>query len=241
MLYLPLLFSFFFFNDTATTEIYTLSLHDALPILNSLLGGDAQANPQEFLRAQRPDDRLHAVVSRRTASLTDADRAHGQVQFVVNHQQIGLSFQPMRLKQLANREPAQIHVRLGLGQEHGIVGDRDPAGERPAVPVSHLYPEIAGDAIHRQEAEIVRRELIFDSGIAQSNDQFHARSQAATTPGSARPDRRKRLPLRGSYFFSFFSAFSGFSGAASAPSSVSCLPFLITSGSAGAAAASAAA
>src|SRR5256886_4720632 len=29
-----LLSSFFFFNDTATTEIYTLSLHDALPILN---------------------------------------------------------------------------------------------------------------------------------------------------------------------------------------------------------------
>src|SRR2546426_9758018 len=26
--------SFFFFNDTATTEIYTLSLHDALPISN---------------------------------------------------------------------------------------------------------------------------------------------------------------------------------------------------------------
>src|SRR3712207_6927050 len=26
------LFSFFFFNDTATTEIYTLPLHDALPI-----------------------------------------------------------------------------------------------------------------------------------------------------------------------------------------------------------------
>src|SRR5256885_16370378 len=34
-LLLPLytLFFFFFFNDTATTEIYTLSLHDALPIL----------------------------------------------------------------------------------------------------------------------------------------------------------------------------------------------------------------
>src|SRR2546425_9760422 len=28
----PSLFFFFFFNDTATTEIYTLSLHDALPI-----------------------------------------------------------------------------------------------------------------------------------------------------------------------------------------------------------------
>src|SRR5256885_9961638 len=28
--------SFFFFNDTATTEIYTLSLHDALPICGGL-------------------------------------------------------------------------------------------------------------------------------------------------------------------------------------------------------------
>src|SRR5256885_12394434 len=27
---------FFFFNDTATTEIYTLSLHDALPILQTV-------------------------------------------------------------------------------------------------------------------------------------------------------------------------------------------------------------
>src|SRR5690348_18476419 len=32
ILHLPHLLSFFFFNDTATTEIYTLSLHDALPI-----------------------------------------------------------------------------------------------------------------------------------------------------------------------------------------------------------------
>src|SRR5260370_16332613 len=30
---LIIFFFFFFFNDTATTEIYTLSLHDALPIL----------------------------------------------------------------------------------------------------------------------------------------------------------------------------------------------------------------
>src|SRR2546422_5308631 len=32
MIIFPLFYSFFFFNDTATTEIYTLSLHDALPI-----------------------------------------------------------------------------------------------------------------------------------------------------------------------------------------------------------------
>src|SRR5260370_3690969 len=35
---LPFLFIFFFFfNDTATTEIYTLSLHDALPICDRYL------------------------------------------------------------------------------------------------------------------------------------------------------------------------------------------------------------
>src|SRR2546422_8839503 len=33
----PRVFFFFFFNDTATTEIYTLSLHDALPIWASVV------------------------------------------------------------------------------------------------------------------------------------------------------------------------------------------------------------
>src|SRR5256885_9553452 len=35
--------TFFFFNDTATTEIYTLSLHDALPICHVGAGGQGQA------------------------------------------------------------------------------------------------------------------------------------------------------------------------------------------------------
>src|SRR3989441_9175609 len=34
---------FFFFNDTATTEIYTLSLHDALPLLFDPEGEDVRA------------------------------------------------------------------------------------------------------------------------------------------------------------------------------------------------------
>src|SRR5882762_10634425 len=37
MLVCAVLYFFFFFNDTATTEIYTLSLHDALPISNWLV------------------------------------------------------------------------------------------------------------------------------------------------------------------------------------------------------------
>src|SRR5258708_11584334 len=44
---------FFFFNDTATTEIYTLSLHDALPIS----GPDSRERPGGNLRSPRPAGR----------------------------------------------------------------------------------------------------------------------------------------------------------------------------------------
>src|SRR3712207_8122648 len=40
--------SWFFFNDTATTEIYTLSLHDALPISSPLLGVPVRGRAQHF-------------------------------------------------------------------------------------------------------------------------------------------------------------------------------------------------
>src|SRR5256885_16514471 len=38
---------FFFFNDTATTEIYTLSLHDALPIYVARGRADRRIHPDE--------------------------------------------------------------------------------------------------------------------------------------------------------------------------------------------------
>src|SRR2546426_1226599 len=41
------LFFFFFFNDTATTEIYTLSLHDALPIFGGADDGPVDEDPFE--------------------------------------------------------------------------------------------------------------------------------------------------------------------------------------------------
>src|SRR5258706_7940426 len=43
------LFFFFFFNDTATTEIYTLSLHDALPIWFSTAGRVRSQSSTRFL------------------------------------------------------------------------------------------------------------------------------------------------------------------------------------------------
>src|SRR3712207_9056540 len=47
--------SFFFFNDTATTEIYTLSLHDALPIFGrSGRLGEPDRNQQAGGRGRGP-------------------------------------------------------------------------------------------------------------------------------------------------------------------------------------------
>src|SRR3712207_8242076 len=43
--------SSFFFNDTATTEIYTLSLHDALPISGGLGGHPDQGRGDDARRA----------------------------------------------------------------------------------------------------------------------------------------------------------------------------------------------
>src|SRR3989441_7804896 len=50
-----LVFVFFFFNDTATTEIYTLSLHDALPISHCVggVGLDLEATDGEADRVAR--------------------------------------------------------------------------------------------------------------------------------------------------------------------------------------------
>src|SRR5689334_24501618 len=41
---------YFFFNDTATTEIYTLSLHDALPILPNAIKSAAPSTPTMNVR-----------------------------------------------------------------------------------------------------------------------------------------------------------------------------------------------
>src|SRR3712207_8355677 len=55
--------SVFFFNDTATTEIYTLALHDALPIYDGEEERGQRADEAEDAGGQR--ERRHARVRRR--------------------------------------------------------------------------------------------------------------------------------------------------------------------------------
>src|SRR5256885_9969596 len=61
-------FIFFFFNDTATTEIYTLSLHDALPIFSALAG----RRLRYWILAPRRRAELHERIARRFDSMMAA-------------------------------------------------------------------------------------------------------------------------------------------------------------------------
>src|SRR5258708_25401428 len=70
MLPLLLIFIFFFFNDTATTEIYTLSLHDALPICattffdrSELLSIASGTNPGACQQADRSEEHTSELQS----------------------------------------------------------------------------------------------------------------------------------------------------------------------------------
>src|SRR6266550_5447906 len=63
---------FFFFNDTATTEIYTLSLHDALPISRTLPWG-CSTRSEQISATARPRDRKS----------TRLNSSHGYISYAV--------------------------------------------------------------------------------------------------------------------------------------------------------------
>src|SRR2546430_14706303 len=85
MIGLLIIFSFFFFNDTATTEIYTLSLHDALPI------SQRRQIPRVRARSIRMPWRSrirntwdeHAVYAQQDRKSTRLNSSHSQISYAV--------------------------------------------------------------------------------------------------------------------------------------------------------------
>src|SRR3712207_9484943 len=86
---------FFFFNDTATTEIYTLSLHDALPIFVRA-EADVTVRPEDLGRTelrlelgkQRLQRTAHRLVVRRTLGGEDRkstrlNSSHANISYAV--------------------------------------------------------------------------------------------------------------------------------------------------------------
>src|SRR2546430_5448236 len=81
------LFYFFFFNDTATTEIYTLSLHDALPISILARAVVNATGPwvSRFVRDVSPVRTTHGVrlVKGRDRKSTRLNSSHSQISYAV--------------------------------------------------------------------------------------------------------------------------------------------------------------
>src|SRR5256885_11793188 len=87
-------FLFFFFNDTATTEIYTLSLHDALPIYPHGRGEDV------------PRRDLHRVEEDEVAGLLPEDRKSTRL----NSSHLVISYAVFCLKKKTEVEDLHLYV-----------------------------------------------------------------------------------------------------------------------------------
>src|SRR3989449_8335006 len=124
---MPYSFVFFFFNDTATTEIYTLSLHDALPICVrigeiTVTAAPAARRPSTLRSATSPPPTTR---QRRPAS----SRKTGKKPISAVH--------PVR--RAAGRDVALHHLNESAREPRaellvGVAGGRMPGSSPPAGP-----------------------------------------------------------------------------------------------------------
>src|SRR6202142_4384084 len=109
-------FFFFFFNDTATTEIYTLSLHDALPILRGFIATSTRRHTDR--RRTKPR------IDRKSTRLNSSHELISYAVFCLK-------------KKKSQRSPAGHDATLGDGQKtssHHSGNIPSRVGEESAVP-----------------------------------------------------------------------------------------------------------
>src|SRR2546428_13670157 len=96
---------FFFFNDTATTEIYTLSLHDALPIFADAIAA--------FTRALELDPKMQ--VAQRNLEIAYHDTGYYDRRVA-------------QLQERLRQAPDDRDARWELGRAYAILGAHEEAG-----------------------------------------------------------------------------------------------------------------
>src|SRR2546430_8816550 len=89
---------FFFFNDTATTEIYTLSLHDALPISSRRRSG------RRGRRATRGSEHRRRVGGFGAAALAARDRDRKSTRLNSSHSQISYAVFCLKKKNITHTD-----------------------------------------------------------------------------------------------------------------------------------------
>src|SRR2546430_17741142 len=99
---------FFFFNDTATTEIYTLSLHDALPIYAAvlgILGSGVQARSHlAALRHVRPFKEVRVWSPRNAPAFAERHGDRKSTRLNSSHSQISYAVFCLKTKNSENRQ-----------------------------------------------------------------------------------------------------------------------------------------
>src|SRR3712207_8220586 len=106
----------FFFNDTATTEIYTLSLHDALPIWLVAAHRDDLLRA-ELLRGQHTEQADRAVTHHRNCLAWSGDRKSTRL----NSSHANISYAVFCLKKKNKEIKAhRLHNHLACVLHHGL-------------------------------------------------------------------------------------------------------------------------
>src|SRR3712207_7403200 len=106
----------FFFNDTATTEIYTLSLHDALPICIRLRGPVDRRATRRGRRPSRRALRRHA-----RAAGAHRQREQDRKSTRLNSSHANISYAVFCLKKKNTHTPPHLYPQVYLTAAPSIV------------------------------------------------------------------------------------------------------------------------
>src|SRR5882757_7357183 len=137
-----------------------------------MIGAATKPQPGKILRAHDAGNRLRAVVRSRAAAFPDANHAPRQIALVEHHQQI-LGAEFVLFQQVANADPAEIHVRLRLGQDHFFPGHFPEPYQGLAFRPLDADGSAIRDFIHGEKTKIMRRPLLFRARIAKADNEPH--------------------------------------------------------------------
>src|SRR6266542_6739041 len=200
--YLSFSFHLFFFNDTATTEIYTLSLHDALPI--------SMLTPRVVgfrLHGELPEG---STATDLVLTVTELLRRHGVVgkfvEFygpgvgnvpVENRATIGnmspeygstvaifpVDGETLRYLEFTGRSPEQIALVEAYTKEQGLFHDPDVEpiySERIELDLSTVVPSLAGPTRPQDRIALTEAKAAFRRALAEMLPAEQAAGAGAT-------------------------------------------------------------
>src|SRR5258705_8398261 len=106
---------FFFFNDTATTEIYTLSLHDALPIWRGKRPDRTRDRAAEPARPRRAFEELRSRGDRKSTRLNSSHLGISYAVFCLKKKKKILTFNDRQRFLTQLRRSGELDAQLSYG------------------------------------------------------------------------------------------------------------------------------